>query len=89
MYIGLISDTHGVFDDRFREFLEPVDEIWHAAPLLRVRRNEGAHDPHRRLSRTMPEYLDAVARFVLVETADAAVYVLRIEKFHDPCKLVL
>ena len=30
MYIGLISDTHGVFDDRIREFLEPVDQIWHA-----------------------------------------------------------
>lgn len=30
MYIGLISDTHGVFDSRFKEFLEPVDQIWHA-----------------------------------------------------------
>lgn len=30
MYIGLISDTHGVFDAPFREFFEPVDEIWHA-----------------------------------------------------------
>lgn len=30
MYIGLISDTHGVFDDRIRDFLSPVDEIWHA-----------------------------------------------------------
>lgn len=30
MYIGLISDTHGVFDDRIRDFLAPVDEIWHA-----------------------------------------------------------
>lgn len=29
-YIGLISDTHGVFSDGFRAFLEPVDEIWHA-----------------------------------------------------------
>jgi len=30
MYIGLISDTHGVFDRQFRDFLEPVDQIWHA-----------------------------------------------------------
>lgn len=30
MFIGLISDTHGVFDARFREFLGPVDQIWHA-----------------------------------------------------------
>lgn len=30
MYIGLISDTHGVFSKEFRDFLEPVDQIWHA-----------------------------------------------------------
>ena len=30
MYIGLISDTHGVFSEEFREFLQPVDQIWHA-----------------------------------------------------------
>ncbi len=29
-YIGLISDTHCVFDDKIRGFLEPVDTIWHA-----------------------------------------------------------
>lgn len=29
-YIGLISDTHGIFDKPFRDFLEPVDELWHA-----------------------------------------------------------
>lgn len=30
MFIGLISDTHGIFDQPFRDFLEPVDQIWHA-----------------------------------------------------------
>ena len=30
MYIGLISDTHGVFSSEFKEFLQDVDEIWHA-----------------------------------------------------------
>lgn len=30
MYIGLISDTHGVFDSEFESFLSPVDCIWHA-----------------------------------------------------------
>lgn len=30
MRIGIISDTHGVFSDEFRKFLEPVDELWHA-----------------------------------------------------------
>ena len=30
MYIGLISDTHGTFADDVKEFLAPVDVIWHA-----------------------------------------------------------
>lgn len=30
MYIGLISDTHGIFSQEFRDFLAPVDQIWHA-----------------------------------------------------------
>lgn len=28
--IGLISDTHGTFDDVLQRFLANVDEIWHA-----------------------------------------------------------
>lgn len=30
MFVGLISDTHGVFGDEFREFFAPVDVLWHA-----------------------------------------------------------
>ena len=30
MYIGLLYDTHGVFDEPFKQFFDPVDEIWHA-----------------------------------------------------------
>ena len=30
MFIGLISDTHGVFSRQFKDVLEPVDQIWHA-----------------------------------------------------------
>ena len=30
MYIGLISDTHGLFGEEFKEFFAPVDVIWHA-----------------------------------------------------------
>ena len=30
MKIGIISDTHGTFDDSLREFLAPCDEVWHA-----------------------------------------------------------
>ena len=30
MFIGLISDSHGVFSPEFKEFLKDVDEIWYA-----------------------------------------------------------
>ena len=30
MKIGVISDTHGVFDEPLMEFLAPCDQIWHA-----------------------------------------------------------
>ena len=67
MYIGLISDTHGFFDSPLMDFLKPVDEIWHAGdfggletarkiaavPAVRLLRDEGAHDTHRRISRPL------------------------------------
>ena len=31
--IGIISDTHGLFDDKLRTFLKDVDEIWHAGDI--------------------------------------------------------
>ena len=31
--IGVISDTHGTFDEVLREFLRDVDEIWHAGDV--------------------------------------------------------
>ena len=31
--IGVISDTHGTFDEVLREFLSDVDEIWHAGDI--------------------------------------------------------
>lgn len=31
--IGIISDTHGTFDEPLREFLKDVDEIWHAGDI--------------------------------------------------------
>ena len=30
MFVGIISDTHGIFSPAFKKFLEPVDCIWHA-----------------------------------------------------------
>lgn len=31
--IGILSDTHGTFDDTLREFFRDVDEIWHAGDI--------------------------------------------------------
>lgn len=31
--IGVISDTHGTFDEVLRVFLKDVDEIWHAGDI--------------------------------------------------------
>lgn len=31
--IGIISDTHGTFDEPLREFLRGVDEVWHAGDI--------------------------------------------------------
>ena len=47
MFIGLISDTHGVFAPDVRKFLEPVDEIWHAGDI-------GSEEVLRRLREFKP-----------------------------------
>ena len=31
--IGLLSDTHGYWDDRYQKYFEPCDEIWHAGDI--------------------------------------------------------
>ena len=31
--IGLISDTHGTFDQTLRDFLRDVDEVWHVGDI--------------------------------------------------------
>ncbi len=31
--IGLLSDTHGYWDERYLEYFEPCDEIWHAGDI--------------------------------------------------------
>ncbi len=36
--IGVISDTHGTFDEVLRQFLSDVDEIWHAGDIGSVER---------------------------------------------------
>lgn len=31
--IGLLSDTHGFWDDRYREYFGECDEVWHAGDI--------------------------------------------------------
>ena len=31
--IGLLSDTHAYWDDRYLKYFEPCDEIWHAGDI--------------------------------------------------------
>ena len=41
--IGLLSDTHGYWDDKYLYYFEPCDEIWHAGDI-------GSLDVARRLA---------------------------------------
>ena len=31
--IGIISDTHSYWDDRYLKYFEPCDEIWHCGDI--------------------------------------------------------
>lgn len=31
--VGVLSDTHGCFDDKLKKFFDEVDEIWHAGDI--------------------------------------------------------
>lgn len=33
MKIGILSDTHGTFDQKLQTFLQDVDELWHAGDI--------------------------------------------------------
>jgi len=34
--IGLLSDTHGCFDEKLYRFFEDVDELWHAGDIVSI-----------------------------------------------------
>ena len=31
--IGILSDTHSYWDDKYLHYFEPCDEIWHAGDI--------------------------------------------------------
>lgn len=45
--IGILSDTHGYWDDRYLEYFAECDEIWHAGDI-------GSYDLIRRLEEFRP-----------------------------------
>ena len=47
--IGLLSDTHGIWDDSMKAFFEPCDELWHAGDIgsLQLADTIGAYRPLR------------------------------------------
>ncbi len=47
--IGLLSDTHGYWDERYLHYFEPCDEIWHAGDIgtLEVAQQLAAFRPLR------------------------------------------
>ncbi len=45
--IGILSDTHGYWDDRYLEYFAECDEIWHAGDI-------GSYDLLRRLEEFRP-----------------------------------
>ena len=47
--IGLLSDTHAYWDERYLQYFEPCDEIWHAGDIgsLEVAQKLAAFRPFR------------------------------------------
>ena len=47
--IGLLSDTHGYWDEKYLQYFEPCDEIWHAGDIgsLEVAERLAAFRPFR------------------------------------------
>lgn len=47
--IGIISDTHGYWDDKYLHYFEPCDEIWHAGDIgtMEVAERLAAYRPLR------------------------------------------
>ena len=47
--VGLLSDTHGYWDEKYLQYFEDCDEIWHAGDIgsLEVAQKRAAFRPFR------------------------------------------
>jgi hypothetical protein len=69
--IGIISDTHGIFDAPLKSFLAEVDEIWHAGDIGSAALSDeiAAFKPLRAVYGNID---DGLTRRIWPETADFA-----------------
>ena len=72
--IGLLSDTHGYWDDKFETYFETCDEIWHAGDIgsLELASRFEAMKPFRAVYGNIDDYKTRIAysqtlRFTLEE----------------------
>lgn len=56
--IGIVSDTHGYWDEGLTEFFEPCDEIWHAGDIgsLEVADKINLYKPLRAVHGNIDDY---------------------------------
>lgn len=63
--IGLLSDTHAYWDEKYLEYFEPCDEIWHAGDIgsVEVAERLAAFRPFRAVYGNIdgPGYQEAVS----------------------------
>ena len=61
--IGLLSDTHGYWDDKFETYFETCDEIWHAGDIgsLELASRFEAMKPFRAVYGNIDDYKTRIA----------------------------
>ncbi len=79
--IGLLSDTHSHFDDDMRDFLQSVDQVWHAGDIGNV----GLLDDLQKFKPVVAVYGnidDAVVRRCVPETQVFMVEQVKVAMMH-------
>lgn len=61
--IGLLSDTHGHWDEKYEKYLSPCDEVWHAGDIgsLELANRFEAFKPFRAVYGNIDDYKTRIA----------------------------
>lgn len=61
--IGLLSDTHGYWDEKYEKYLSPCDEVWHAGDIgsLELANRFEAFKPFRAVYGNIDDYKTRIA----------------------------